>query len=152
MYKRQIKGSAKKGLEGGEEGDKAMQELMDALDSFIPEPEREIDKPFLMAVEDVFSIEGRGTVATGRIDRGKVKVGDVIDQVGLSESIKQITVTGVEMFNKQLEEGMAGDNVGVLIRGLKREDIERGQVLAQKGSINPHTEFEVCLLYTSRCV
>lgn len=138
-----IKGSAKKGLEGGEEGDKAMQELMDALDSFIPEPEREIDKPFLMAVEDVFSIEGRGTVATGRIDRGKVKVGDVIDQVGLSESIKQITVTGVEMFNKQLEEGMAGDNVGVLIRGLKREDIERGQVLAQKGSINPHTEFEV---------
>lgn len=138
-----IKGSAKKGLEGGDEGDKTMQELMDALDSFIPEPEREIDKPFLMAVEDVFSIEGRGTVATGRIDRGKVKVGDVIDQVGLSESIKQITVTGVEMFNKQLEEGMAGDNVGVLIRGLKREDIERGQVLAQKGSINPHTEFEV---------
>ncbi|HRN86236.1 MAG TPA: elongation factor Tu [Candidatus Dojkabacteria bacterium] len=138
-----IKGSAKKGLEGGDEGDKTMQELMDALDTFIPEPEREIDKPFLMAVEDVFSIEGRGTVATGRIDRGKVKVGDVIDQVGLSESIKQITVTGVEMFNKQLEEGMAGDNVGVLIRGLKREDIERGQVLAQKGSINPHTEFEV---------
>lgn len=138
-----IKGSAKKGLEGGDEGDKTMQELMDALDSFIPEPEREIDKPFLMAVEDVFSIEGRGTVATGRIDRGKVKVGDVVDQVGLSDSIKQITVTGVEMFNKQLEEGMAGDNVGVLIRGLKREDIERGQVLAQKGSINPHTEFEV---------
>lgn len=138
-----IKGSAKKGLEGGDEGDKTMQELMDALDSFIPEPEREVDKPFLMAVEDVFSIEGRGTVATGRIDRGKVKVGDVIDQVGLSDSIKQITVTGVEMFNKQLEEGIAGDNVGVLIRGLKREDIERGQVLAQKGSINPHTEFEV---------
>jgi elongation factor Tu len=138
-----IKGSAKKGLEGGDEGDKTMQELMDALDSFIPEPEREIDKPFLMAVEDVFSIEGRGTVATGRIDRGKVKVGDVIDQVGLNEAIKQITVTGVEMFNKQLEEGIAGDNVGILIRGLKREDIERGQVLAQKGSIQPHTEFEV---------
>ena len=138
-----IKGSAKKGLEGGDEGDRAMQELMDALDTFIPEPEREIDKPFLMAVEDVFSIEGRGTVATGRIDRGKVKVGDTVDQVGLSEAIKQITVTGVEMFNKQLEEGIAGDNVGVLIRGLKREDIERGQVLAAKGSIKPHTEFEV---------
>jgi elongation factor Tu len=103
-----IKGSAKKGLEGGDEGDRAMQELMDALDTFIPEPEREIDKPFLMAVEDVFSIEGRGTVATGRIDRGKVKVGDTVDQVGLSEAIKQITVTGVEMFNKQLEEGIAG--------------------------------------------
>lgn len=138
-----IKGSAKKGLEGGEEGDKAMQELMDALDTFIPEPVREVDKPFLMAVEDVFSIEGRGTVATGRIDRGKVKVGDVLDQVGLDEKIKQVTVTGVEMFNKQLEEGIAGDNVGVLIRGLKREEIERGQVLAAKGSIQPHTEFEV---------
>ncbi len=138
-----IKGSAKKGLDGGEEGDKTMQELMDALDSFIPEPEREVDKPFLMGVEDVFSIEGRGTVATGRIDRGKVKVGDVLDQVGLSDKITQITVTGVEMFNKQLEEGIAGDNVGILIRGLKREEIERGQVLAAKGSIQPHTEFEV---------
>jgi len=138
-----IKGSAKKGLDGGDEGDKTMQELMDALDTFIPEPEREVDKPFLMAVEDVFSIEGRGTVATGRIDRGKVKVSDVVDQVGLDEKIKQITVTGVEMFNKQLEEGIAGDNVGILIRGLKREEIERGQVLAAKGSIQPHTEFEV---------
>lgn len=138
-----IKGSAKKGLDGGEEGDKTMQELMDALDSYIPEPEREVDKPFLMAVEDVFSIEGRGTVATGRIDRGKVKVGDVVDQVGLDEKIKQITVTGVEMFNKQLDEGIAGDNVGVLIRGLKREEIQRGQVLAAKDSIKPHTEFEV---------
>ena len=138
-----IKGSALKGMQGGEEGDKTMKELMDALDSFIPEPEREIDKPFLMAVEDVFSIEGRGTVATGRIDRGKVKVGDVVDQVGLDEKIKQITVTGVEMFNKQLEEGIAGDNVGVLIRGIKRDEIQRGQVLAAKGSINPHTEFEV---------
>ncbi len=138
-----IKGSAKKGLEGGEDGDKTMQELMDALDTFIPEPVREIDKPFLMAVEDVFSIEGRGTVATGRVDRGKVKVGDVVDQVGLDEKIKQITVTGVEMFNKQLDEGIAGDNIGILIRGLKREEIERGQVLAAKGSIQPHTEFEV---------
>ncbi|MEI7578697.1 MAG: elongation factor Tu [bacterium] len=138
-----IKGSALKGLEGGEEGDKTMQELMDALDTEIPEPVRDIDKPFLMAVEDVFSIEGRGTVATGRIDRGKVKTGEVVDQVGLMEDIKQVTVTGVEMFNKTLDYGQAGDNVGLLLRGVKREEVLRGQILAKSGSIKPHTEFEV---------
>jgi len=138
-----VKGSALKGLEGGDEGDKTMQELMDALDKDVPEPEREIDKPFLMSVEDVFSIEGRGTVATGRIERGKVKVGDDVDQVGLMDDIKKVTVTGVEMFNKQLDFGQAGDNVGILLRGIKREEIKRGQVLAAKGSIKPHTEYEV---------
>lgn len=138
-----VKGSAKKGLDGGDEGDATMEELMVALDENVPEPERDLDKPFLMPVEDVFSIEGRGTVATGRIERGLVKVGDVVDQVGLMEGIKQVTVTGVEMFNKQLDQGQAGDNVGILLRGIKRDEIERGQVLAAKGSINPHTEFEV---------
>lgn len=138
-----VKGSALKGLNGGEEGDKTMQELLDALDSSIPEPEREIDKPFLMPVEDVFSIEGRGTVATGRIERGQVKVGETLDQIGLGEKIKQVTVTGVEMFNKSLDYGQAGDNVGILLRGIKRDEIERGQVLAAAGSVNPHTEFEV---------
>jgi elongation factor Tu len=138
-----VKGSALKGLQGGEEGDKTMQELMDALDKQIPEPVREVDKSFLMPVEDVFSIEGRGTVATGRIERGKVKVGDVVDQIGLMEETKKVTITGVEMFNKELEFGQAGDNVGILIRGIKRDEIERGQVLATAGSIKPHTEFEV---------
>jgi elongation factor Tu len=138
-----IKGSALKGMEGGAEGDKTMKELMDALDTDIPEPLREVDKPFLMSVEDVFSIEGRGTVATGRIERGKVKIQDEVDQVGLMPDIKKVTITGVEMFNKQLDDGQAGDNVGLLIRGLKREDIKRGQVLAAKGSIKPHTEYEV---------
>ena len=138
-----VKGSALKGLNGGEEGDKTMQELLDALDSSIPEPEREIDKPFLMPVEDVFSIEGRGTVATGRIERGQVKVGETLDQIGLGEKIKQVTVTGVEMFNKSLDYGQAGDNGGILLRGIKRDEIERGQVLAAAGSVNPHTEFEV---------
>lgn len=138
-----VKGSALKGLNGGEEGDRDMKALMDALDTAIPEPVREVDKPFLMPVEDVFSIEGRGTVATGRIERGKVKVGDELDQVGLSEKIKNVTVTGVEMFNKQMDEGQAGDNVGILLRGIKRDEIERGQVLAVKGSIKPHTKFEM---------
>lgn len=138
-----VKGSALKGLNGGEEGEATMDELMDAIDENIPIPERDIDKPFLMPVEDVFSIEGRGTVATGRIERGIVKVGEELDQVGLSDEITQITVTGVEMFNKSLDRGEAGDNVGILIRGIKREDIQRGQVLAAKGSIKPHTEFEV---------
>lgn len=138
-----VRGSALKGLNGDPEGDKAIAELMAALDKDIPEPERELDKPFLMSVEDVFSIEGRGTVATGRIERGKVKVGDEVDQIGLMDSVKKVTVTGVEMFNKQLDEGHAGDNVGILLRGLKREDIQRGQVLAAKNSIKPHTEFEV---------
>jgi elongation factor Tu len=137
-----VRGSALKGVQGGEEGDRAMKELMDALDNDIPEPVRELDKPFLLAVEDVFSIEGRGTVATGRIERGKVKIQDELDQVGLMEEIKKVTVTGVEMFNKTMDYAQAGDNVGLLLRGIKRDEIERGQMLAAKGSIKPHTEFE----------
>ncbi len=120
---------------------KCIQELMDAIDSFIPEPQRAIDKPFLMAIEDVFSIEGRGTVATGRIERGIVKVGDEVEIVGLTEPRKTI-VTGVEMFRKLLDQGQAGDNVGCLLRGIKRDEIERGQVLAKPGSIKPHAKFE----------
>lgn len=116
-------------------------DLMDAVDSYIPTPERDIDKPFLMAVEDVFSISGRGTVATGRIERGKVRVGETVELVGI-RGTRSTTVTGVEMFQKTLDEGMAGDNVGVLLRGLKKEDIERGMVLAKPGSITPHTQFE----------
>lgn len=124
------------------EASKCITELVEALDSYIPEPTRETDKPFLMAVEDVFSIEGRGTVATGRIERGVVKVGEEIEILGLTEKPMKTTVTGVEMFNKILQEGVAGDNVGCLLRGVKREDISRGQVLAKPGSINPHTKFE----------
>ncbi len=116
-------------------------DLMDAVDSYIPTPERDIDKPFLMAVEDVFSISGRGTVATGRIERGKVRVGETVELVGI-KGTRSTTVTGVEMFQKTLDEGMAGDNVGVLLRGLKKEEIERGMVLAKPGSITPHTQFE----------
>jgi elongation factor Tu len=116
-------------------------ELMDSVDDYIPTPEREVDKPFLMAVEDVFSISGRGTVATGRIERGKVKVGETISIVGIRDT-RETTVTGVEMFQKTLEEGMAGDNVGLLLRGVKKEDIERGMVLAKPGTITPHTLFE----------
>ncbi len=115
--------------------------LMEEVDAYIPEPEREIDKPFLMAVEDVFSISGRGTVATGRIERGKVKVGDTIEIIGIRDT-QTTTVTGVEMFQKTLDEGMAGDNVGLLLRGVKKEDIERGMVIAKPGSITPHTQFE----------
>ncbi len=117
-------------------------ELMDAIDSYIPEPQRIVDKPFLMAIEDVFSIEGRGTVATGRIERGIVKVGDEVEIVGLSPDSRKTTCTGVEMFRKLLDQGQAGDNVGCLLRGVKRDEIERGQVLAKPGSITPHTEFE----------
>lgn len=116
-------------------------ELMEAVDSYIPTPERDIDKPFLMAVEDVFSIKGRGTVATGRIERGKVKVGDSVELVGIRNT-RTTTVTGIEMFKKSLDEGMAGDNAGVLLRGLEKEDIERGMVIAKPGSITPHTQFE----------
>jgi elongation factor Tu len=116
-------------------------ELMDAVDSYIPTPERDIDKPFLMAVEDVFSITGRGTVATGRIERGKVKVGDNVELVGIRDT-RNTTVTGIEMFKKQLDEGMAGDNAGVLLRGIQKADIERGMVIAKPGSITPHTQFE----------
>ncbi|MCE9544537.1 MAG: elongation factor Tu [Planctomycetia bacterium] len=121
---------------------KCIEELLDAVDAYIPEPVRDVDKPLLMAVEDVFSIEGRGTVATGRIERGRVKVGDDVEIVGLKEASTKTVCTGVEMFNKPMEDGQAGDNVGMLLRGVKREDIERGQVLAKPGSITPHTKFE----------
>src|SRR5688500_8215503 len=138
-----IKGSALKALEGdqSEIGVPAIVKLVDALDSYIPEPVRVLDKPFLLPVEDVFSISGRGTVVTGRIERGIVKVGDEIEIVGLKPTVKT-TCTGVEMFRKLLDQGQAGDNVGVLLRGTKREDVERGQVLCKPGSINPHTKFE----------
>jgi elongation factor Tu len=115
--------------------------LMDAVDSYIPDPERDVDKPFLMPVEDVFTITGRGTVATGRIERGKIKINDTVELIGIRET-RSTTVTGIEMFKKSLEEGLAGDNAGVLLRGLKKEDVERGMVLAKPGSITPHTEFE----------
>jgi elongation factor Tu len=121
---------------------KCIGELMEALDTFIPEPPREQDKPFMMAVEDVFSIEGRGTVATGRIERGIIKVGEEVEIVGLTEEKRKTVCTGVEMFKKELDQGQAGDNVGLLLRGVKREEIQRGQVLAKPGSITPHTEFE----------
>ena len=124
------------------EAGKCIQELLDAIDSCIPEPMREVDKPFLMAVEDVFSIEGRGTVATGRIERGMIKTGEEVEIVGLYEETAKTTCTGVEMFNKTMDEGHAGDNVGCLLRGVKRDEIERGQVLAKPGSITPHTKFE----------
>ena len=138
-----IAGSALKALEGdtSEIGEGSIMKLMDALDSYIPTPERALDKPFLMPVEDVFSIAGRGTVATGRVERGRVKVGEEIEIVGLRPTTKTV-VTGVEMFRKLLDEGMAGDNIGALLRGLKREDVERGQVLAKPGSITPHTKFK----------
>jgi elongation factor Tu len=127
---------------GGDDAKKCIGELLAAVDSYIPEPEREVDKPFLMAIEDVFSIEGRGTVATGRIERGRVKVGEEVEIVGFSKDSRKTICTGVEMFNKTLEGGVAGDNVGCLLRGVKREEIERGQVLAKPGSITPHTKFE----------
>jgi elongation factor Tu len=142
-----VKGSALKALEGdkGDLGEVAIMKLADALDSYIPTPERAIDGTFLMPIEDVFSISGRGTVVTGRVERGIVKVGDEIEIVGLKATAKT-TCTGVEMFRKLLDQGQAGDNVGVLLRGTKREDVERGQVLAKPGSINPHTKFE-CEVY-----
>ena len=146
-----VAGSALKALEYIQAGNKAVRgadewvdkilDLMDAVDESIPEPEREIDKPFLMAVEDVFSITGRGTVATGRIERGKVKVGETVQIVGIKDT-RETTVTGVEMFRKLLDEGMAGDNVGLLLRGVQKEDIERGMVLVKPNSIKPHTKFE----------
>jgi elongation factor Tu len=138
-----IRGSALKALEGdtSETGEGAILKLVEALDTYIPDPVRETDKPYLMPVEDVFSIKGRGTVATGRIERGQVKVNDEIEIVGIKPT-KKTVVTGVEMFKKLLDSGMAGDNVGVLLRGIERDDIERGQVLAKPGSITPHTDFE----------
>jgi elongation factor Tu len=138
-----IRGSALKALEGdkGELGAQAILKLMEAVDSYIPQPERDVDKPFLMPVEDVFSISGRGTVATGRVERGRVRTGEEVEIVGIRETTKTV-VTGVEMFRKVLDEGQAGDNVGCLLRGVKREEIERGQVLAKPGSITPHTNFD----------
>jgi elongation factor Tu len=136
-----IKGSALKALEGDEEAKQSVLELADALDNYIPEPERPLDKPFLMPIEDIFSITGRGTVATGRIEQGVVNTNDEVEIVGIRPTQKTV-VTGVEMFRKILDEGQAGDNVGCLLRGTKREDIERGQVLCKPGSITPHTKFE----------
>ncbi|MBK5234013.1 MAG: elongation factor Tu, partial [Thermoleophilia bacterium] len=136
-----IKGSATMALEGDEEMKARIVELGEALDTYIPEPVRELDKPFLMPVEDIFSITGRGTVATGRIEQGIVNTGDTIEIVGIHEKTETTTVTGVEMFRKILDEGRAGDNVGCLLRGTKREDIQRGQVLCKPGSITPHTKF-----------
>ncbi len=137
-----IRGSALMALQdpNSEWGDKVM-ELLDAVDSYIPDPERPTDKPFLMPVEDVFSITGRGTVATGRVERGVVKMSDTVEIVGLTEEKRQVVVTGVEMFRKLLDQGQAGDNIGLLLRGVQRNEIERGQVLAQPGSIHPHTKF-----------
>ena len=139
-----IKGSALKALteEGSELGEKAIRELMKVVDEEIPMPKREIDKAFLMPIEDVFSISGRGTVVTGRIEQGKVKVGEEIEIVGIKKESKKTTCTGVEMFKKELDEGMAGDNAGLLLRGIAKEEVERGQVLAKPGSITPHTKFK----------
>jgi elongation factor Tu len=138
-----IIGSALQALEGkdGKYGKESVQKLLDAMDEWFPLPEREVDKPFLMPIEDVFTISGRGTVVTGRIERGKIHTGDEIEIVGIKETAVT-TCTGVEMFRKTLNEGQAGDNAGILLRGTKREEVERGQVLAAKGSIKPHTEFE----------
>ncbi|MFA5991222.1 MAG: elongation factor Tu [Candidatus Doudnabacteria bacterium] len=136
-----IRGSALKAIEGDPEYEKTITELVSVLDSYIPDPVRETDKPFLMPIEDIFSIEGRGTVVTGRIERGQIKINEEIEIVGLKPTAKTV-VTGIEMFNKQLDSGMAGDNAGILLRGTKKDEVERGQVLCKPGSINPHTEFE----------
>jgi len=136
-----VKVSALKALEGDAQWEDSIMKLMDAVDSYIPVPERALDKPFMMPIEDVFSIEGRGTVVTGRIERGQVKVNEEVEMVGINDTRKTV-VTGVEMFHKLLDAGQAGDNVGCLLRGIKREEVERGQVLAKPGSIKPHTEFD----------
>ncbi len=139
-----IRGSGLKALEAKDTDDewaKKILELVDTLDTFIAEPKREVDKPFLMPIEDIFSIEGRGTVVTGRIERGTVKIGEEVEIVGIKDTTKT-TITGIEMFNKQLEEGLAGDNAGILLRGTKKDDVHRGQVLAKTGSVTPHTDFE----------
>ena len=137
-----IQGSALKALEGDSKYEDIIMDLMNTVDEYIPEPERDTDKPFLMPVEDVFTITGRGTVATGRVERGQVNVGDTVEVVGLKEKAEQYVVTGLEMFRKVLDSAVAGDNVGALLRGVDRKDIERGQVLAKPGSINPHTKFK----------
>jgi len=137
-----IRGSALKALEGDAEAEKSIEELLKAVDDYIPTPKRDLDKPFLMPIEDVFSIKGRGTVVTGRVDRGKVKVNETVEVVGIRPKTTSTVVTGVEMFRKQLDEGQAGDNVGLLLRGIEKDDVERGQVVAIPGSIKPHTEFD----------
>ena len=137
-----IKGSALKALEGDPDGEQSILDLMKAVDEYIPTPERDVEKPFLMAIEDVFSITGRGTVATGRIERGIVKINDEVELVGIREESKKAVVTGIEMFRKSLDEGRAGDNAGLLLRGIEKTDIERGMVLAKPGSIKPHKSFE----------
>jgi len=138
-----IKGSALQAMENpnDEEANKSIVELLEALDSYIPEPKRDVDKPFLMPIEDVFTISGRGTVVTGRVDRGKVHVNEEVEIIGIRPTVKTVA-TGVEMFRKLLDEGQAGDNIGVLLRGIKHEDVERGQVLAHPGTITPHTKFK----------
>ena len=145
-----IRVSALKALEGDAEWTPKILELMQAVDDYVPEPEREIDKPFLMPVEDVFTITGRGTVATGRVEQGVVKTGEEIEIVGIHKEVSKTVVTGVEMFRKLLDQGQAGDNVGCLLRGVKREDIERGQVLSKPGSITPHTKFEAQVYVLSK--
>jgi elongation factor Tu len=145
-----VRGSALKAMEGdkSEVGWGSVKKLMEAVDEYIPVPERAVDKPFLMPIEDIFSIEGRGTVVTGRVERGQVKVQEEVEIVGFRDTVKRV-VTGVEMFNKLLDEGMAGDNIGVLLRGTAKDDVERGQVLAKPGSITPHMEFEAeCYILT----
>jgi elongation factor Tu len=145
-----IRGSALKALEGDAEWTPKILELMQAVDDYVPEPQRDIDKPFLMPVEDVFTITGRGTVATGRIEQGVVHTGDEVEVVGIAKEVEKTVVTGVEMFRKLLDEGQAGDNVGCLLRGVKREEIQRGQVLAKPGSITPHTRFEAQVYVLSK--
>jgi elongation factor Tu len=145
-----VRVSALKALEGDAEWGKKLLELMDAVDDNIPEPVREIDKPFLMPIEDVFTITGRGTVVTGRVERGIVKVGEEVEIIGIHEKSAKTTVTGVEMFRKLLDEGRAGDNVGLLLRGVKREDVERGQVVIKPGTNTPHTQFEAQVYILSK--
>ncbi|MBE3569017.1 MAG: elongation factor Tu [Bacillales bacterium] len=145
-----IKGSALKALEGDPEWEEKIIELMNAVDEYIPTPEREVDKPFMMPVEDVFSITGRGTVATGRVERGQLKVGDEVEIIGLSDEPKKTTVTGVEMFRKLLDYAEAGDNIGALLRGISREEVQRGQVLAKPGTITPHTKFKAQVYVLSK--
>ena len=144
-----VRVSALKALEGDADAQEGIKKLMEAVDTWIPTPERELDKPFLMPVEDVFSIKGRGTVVTGRIERGQIKIGDEVEIVGIRDT-KKTVVTGIEMFHKQLEAGQAGDNAGVLLRGVEKDDIERGQVLAKPGSVTPHAEFEAEAIILSK--
>ena len=148
-YKAIIRGSALKALEGDEKWVKSIDELMDAVDSWIPTPERDNDKPFLMSIEDVFTITGRGTVVTGRVERGQLKLNDEVEIVGLKDT-KKTVVTGIEMFRKQLDFAEAGDNAGVLLRGISREEVERGQVLTKPGTVKPHKKFKASVYVLSK--